>query len=618
MITRRSEGKPDTLDKGARLGLGAFVGGCMAGLALAVATDVWPTVGGGVALVALIALCVGGTLAFAVRSRAGIFAAMVALICLFATGGLWLLRGQGTGQGAVNGALARLSATLQTPEAGDGLALANLQQDGVPAAIAERFLQNRALIEGLAQQYHLGVEPFLTHLAMLDTRDDLDRFDDVFLLTSLARDASRLLGVLTGGGAPEVYGDLADLVRRGEFAKARGVIVAGLESTDLTASLRAKLLIVQAGLEEMALRDASAGRHYQEAAELLEAEERPGVYLGALRAFYRDGAMWGRPDSLDHANRFASDLADGGPDDVVTAISYQLQIARAFRRLPQDAGDPLARANTILLQAIASASRLDAPDMLAKLHLELGIVLREAGAVGPDSDQLKQAINALRLAQSPAAALDVEMAGQIENELGLAHRLLAQADREERQSMAAVTHYRQALKILEHSADARDLSLVRINLAVALRFSGMARKDAALLDEAATTFEAALAGLDNREARLDWVTAQTELAHTLLAKGETFNDIEALEKAVSAYKKALEGAQSDGRSALGWAKTQNGLANALQTLGERTNKRTNLEEALTAREGAWILYQFSGQDNYDFYFENRIANQRAYLEMMGT
>lgn len=599
-----------------------ILGACLAGLAAAAMSDLYNhlhylTVG--VATAALIVLCVGGTLAIALRYRVGLLAAMMATSCLIAIGGLWLLRDAQEAQPSlIQAALANSS----SPAVVDGLRLrpAVLGGDGaIPEAIADRFEQNRELIERLAGERGLELAPFLTQLSMLAARDDVGRFNDVYLMEALGRDVSEMLAQMAvfGDGPPAEYGQISTMMREGQFARARASILEGLDGVDLPAAWKLRLLVAQAGLEQVGLQYGVAARHFREAADLSESDDlRVGLEFAALTAFYRDGAMWQKRDSLEAASDIASAMVDAGSERTADAIAYQLEIARALRSLPSETGDPLGQANAILLQAIASVSRMDAPGMLAKLQLERGIVLRQAAASPPDEAKLRQAIEALQLAQAPAAQNDTRMAGIIENELGLASRQLAEIDRAERQSMSAVMHFRRALDLLKDSAIASDLNALRINLAVALRTVGMARKDAALLDEAIVSFETALAELDLGEGGLDLVAARTGLAIALLAKGETFNDISALERAVVEYKAALEGAQTDGRLSSDWAKTQNGLANALQSLGERTNRRSTLEEALAAREGAWVLYQFSGLDSYDFYFENRIATQRTYLETM--
>ncbi len=577
----------------------------------AAATDLFPErpfLLEGVALAALLCLLTAGVLTLLRRWRYGQLLVLSSLLCIVLTGTFWWLRSEDEERGSVLWAFIAppvpVAEPVQTPVAAP-------EPFVVPAAIAGRFDQNKDLIEQLQTEFNLGPEPFGQQLLLLSQRTDLGQFDDAFLLRALAEDVRMVVDRLEQTAGVDT--SIAVLVRDGEFEQARAAILRGLLQPNLPDATRQALLVSQGGLDQIALDYNRAGALFVEAADLAGSEpERGQLLLSGLRAYYREGAMRQDLASLQAADKLSIDLVALGRDYLGEVVPFQLEIARALRLVPD--AEAQERAQALLLEAVKTVAPLDAPQMLARLQMERGFALRQAGTASGDAGTLRQAIEALRLAQAPAAGLDTREAGRIENELGLAYRALSQADRAERDSTAAIGHFRQALSLLEDEAKPAELDVVRINLAIALRFAGAARNDRELLDEARVGFEDVLTRLDREKAPLDWAAAQTGLANTLLAIGEHTNDVAVMEAGVDAFKLALEGAQSDGRTPPVWAKTQNALANALQSLGERTNKRATLGEAVTAREGAWILYQFSGLDSYDFYFESRLASQRAYLE----
>jgi hypothetical protein len=257
----------------------------------------------------------------------------------------------------------------------------------------------------------------------------------------------------------------------------------------------------------------------------------------------------------------------------------------------------------------------DAAAWLPPLQRERGMLLRLAATDEADLAGLADAVLVLEGAlpdQKQAAAAATE------NELGLAKRLLGQANKDMALLGDSVAHYRRALAAFEGAGDDANAGTVRWNLAVALRILGQGTSDQSQLEEAAALFGAVLISLDRRQKPREWSAAQANLGQTLLALGEAGNNMDALSRSVAALELALEDAQSDGRPLREWAETQNALANALQVLGEREWSAELLEAALKARRNASVLYDAAGLEAYRFYFETRIAAQESLIEVRKT
>jgi tetratricopeptide (TPR) repeat protein len=258
--------------------------------------------------------------------------------------------------------------------------------------------------------------------------------------------------------------------------------------------------------------------------------------------------------------------------------------------------------------AIPELPTMSGPEQAVRSAIERRIAATAAG----DLHRLAASVTALEAAlpQQQGAGL-----ATVENELGLAKRLLAQESGDEAVLAEAVAHYRRALSGFGAPHHEDEAAAVRWNLAIALHLEGGMRDENAPLREAAELLRDLVASDDPA---LDRREANRRLGQILLVLGETDNSIRVLVESVTALEAALVGADQDGRDRLAWAETQNALATALQALGEREWSLARLEAALKARRNAWVLYQSAGLDTYRFYFDTRIAALEELIETRRT
>jgi len=97
---------------------------------------------------------------------------------------------------------------------------------------------------------------------------------------------------------------------------------------------------------------------------------------------------------------------------------------------------------------------------------------------------------------------------------------------------------------------------------------------------------------------LDWAMTQNNLGTALETLGERESGTARLERAVAAYRAALEERTRE-RVPLDWAKTQTNLGNALEALGERESGTARLEQAVAAYNGALEVFVAARADRYE-------------------
>jgi len=85
---------------------------------------------------------------------------------------------------------------------------------------------------------------------------------------------------------------------------------------------------------------------------------------------------------------------------------------------------------------------------------------------------------------------------------------------------------------------------------------------------------------------LEWAATQNNLGNALLRLGKRESGTGHLQKAVAAYRAALQ-ERTRARVPLKWAETQNNLGTALEELGERDHDPNHLCDALQAHINAW-------------------------------
>ncbi|MEO8881984.1 MAG: hypothetical protein ABI377_00970 [Devosia sp.] len=236
-------------------------------------------------------------------------------------------------------------------------------------------------------------------------------------------------------------------------------------------------------------------------------------------------------------------------------------------------------------------------------------------AISPTEDKLEasDAVSLERQVIDPAAAGAATKAWA-DNETALADKQHATANGGDQELLrAAIAGYRRALSFYDGNGDAGNAGIVSANLLAALlELNG---RDAANLssDEVQSLAESALTATDRRAQPLLWSRLQIEIGTLLLATGARGRNIAVVEAAAAAFRSGLENAQHDGRSPREWAEAENLLANALEFLGQSQNSQPQMRAALQALNNAWVLYQYAGLDQYQFFFAARIAALQAKL-----
>ena len=109
--------------------------------------------------------------------------------------------------------------------------------------------------------------------------------------------------------------------------------------------------------------------------------------------------------------------------------------------------------------------------------------------------------------------------------------------------------------------------------------------DSEHLERAVTAYRAALEVRTRERSPIEWASTQNNLGIALRALGEREGDPERLERAVTAYRAALE-VRTREHLPLDWASTQDNLGNALWTLGKWKSGTRRLKQAVAAYRAA--------------------------------
>ena len=109
------------------------------------------------------------------------------------------------------------------------------------------------------------------------------------------------------------------------------------------------------------------------------------------------------------------------------------------------------------------------------------------------------------------------------------------------------------------------------------------------LERAVDAYRAALEEDTRERVPLDWATIQNNLGSALCTLGERDTGTERLERGVEAYRAALEERTRE-RMPRSWAATKSNLGNALRALGERERGTERLEQAVDAHRAALEEY----------------------------
>ncbi len=190
-------------------------------------------------------------------------------------------------------------------------------------------------------------------------------------------------------------------------------------------------------------------------------------------------------------------------------------------------------------------------------------------ALGPDfRDDLSAELTAVALV-AVAPLAETETRG----------RVLVQGLRDSTEKLATLLEDPAAIEPDERRARLQ-LSLGSALLALGERESGTER-----LERALEAYRAALEEYTRERVPLGWAATQNNLGSALLILGQRESGTKRLEQSVEAYRAALEERTRE-RVPLGWAATQDNLGATLQTLGERESGTERLEQAVDAHRAA--------------------------------
>ncbi|HTJ58659.1 MAG TPA: hypothetical protein VL418_13950 [Devosiaceae bacterium] len=202
------------------------------------------------------------------------------------------------------------------------------------------------------------------------------------------------------------------------------------------------------------------------------------------------------------------------------------------------------------------------------------------------------------------------------SQLGLATKKLAIIDNDQNLLKQAIADYRNALAYYRGAGDRQNAGILSANLLTALL--SLKGRDAAEISRAdvQSLAEAALAETDRARQPLIWARLQVQIGTLLLATGARADDAASVERAIAAFRSGLENAQHDGQTPREWAEAENLLGNALEFLGDAKGSTALLREALKTLNNAWVLYQYAGLDQYQFFFDGRISTLSARLAQL--
>jgi tetratricopeptide (TPR) repeat protein len=242
-------------------------------------------------------------------------------------------------------------------------------------------------------------------------------------------------------------------------------------------------------------------------------------------------------------------------------------------------GDAAAEAIIELAHSIHGVN----PSKIAAFLTSEAQALYEYGCDRGSNVHLVAAI-ALRKLQVEKASGSVERGGAL-YELGRALWRLGERESGTARLEEAVSSYRAALEERSRERVPLDWATTQNNLGVALETLGERESETSRFMEAVVAYRAALEERTREQVPLDWAATQMNLGIALLRLGERESGTAQLEKAVAAFRAALEELTRE-RRPLNWAATQNNLGLALFRLGERERGTARVEEAVVAYRAA--------------------------------
>ena len=315
--------------------------------------------------------------------------------------------------------------------------------------------------------------------------------------------------------------------------------------------------------------------------------------------------------------------------DAVAGWAYRLREASALHDHGREFGDnyALREAIAIYRALMPLTQRAERPLDWATTQNNLGNALLTLGDREIGTARLEEAVAAYRAAleERTRERVPLDWAGTQMN-LGNALWRLGERESGTARLEEAVTAYRDALKEctrervpLQWAATQNNLGLALSRLGLALSRLGARESGTARLEEAVTTYRAALEEGTRERVPLDWAMTQNNLGTALAKLGEqesgTARRTARLEEAVTAYRAALEEMTHE-RVPLQWAMSTGNQGIALMLIAERLGDVTKARSAVQQIEVAFTTTRDGGNASAAAYYEARLPRARSLLDLL--
>lgn len=345
--------------------------------------------------------------------------------------------------------------------------------------------------------------------------------------------------------------------------------------------------------------------------------------------------------------------------------SVQTSLGAALTAL--GAGDKdtvrLEKALTAFEAALGERTRDKTPLAWAETQHQRGDALARLGERQRGTARLEEAVAAY---QSALEVLDRDGAplAWARAQSGLGDVLLTIGERADParlyDSMAA---HRRAMEVMTRERMPLDWARAMKNLGDALQYLGLGEAGLDRLDEAASAYEEALTEITRARMPLAWAGLQNNLGNVQATLGERSGNTGEFEQALANYRNALD-IWTQQSLPLKWASAQTNIGTVLQALGEREtgtarlkeaeatyraallevtednaprdrafalqnlaitlftigrreSAKNQIAEAKATMQGAWDLYRSVGDERYDGYFAEKLAEIETELGKAG-
>ncbi|WP_374308464.1 tetratricopeptide repeat protein [Methylocella sp.] len=367
------------------------------------------------------------------------------------------------------------------------------------------------------------------------------------------------------------------LIEAGALDKAHDILVKGREAARArrqdAARAEARLLSLDAGIDDLKLAYRSAAEKYGEAASLVA--------------------------GFDAGARF----------DFLSAQQHELY------KQGLEFGD-----NPSLIEAVTVARQLLAValngDQRGATQNNLGNALATLGARESGTARLEQAVDAYRetLKEYTRDRVPLDWA-MTQNNLGNALQTLGELERGTTRLEDAVEAYRAALQ--EYTRDRVPLqwATTQNNLGVALRTLGARESGTARLEQAVEAYREALKERARDRVPLDWATTQNNLGAALRTLGERESGTTRLEDAVEAYRAALQEYTRE-RVPLDWAMSYGNQGVSLMLVAERTGDKALAKTALNQIVAAEKAMRDGGHIPFADYYAAKLPKARTLADSL--